>query len=46
MGRAYLVETGAPMDDVQAHLRQWLMFLLVGAPGRGAAGASAAAPFW
>src|ERR1035441_2185831 len=32
-GARYLVETGAPMDDVQAHLRQWLMFLLVVLPG-------------
>jgi heavy metal sensor kinase len=31
-GARYLVETGAPMDDVQAHLRQWLMFLLVVLP--------------
>jgi len=28
----YLIETGAPMDDVQAHLRQWLRFLLVVLP--------------
>ena len=28
-GARYLVETGAPMDEVQAHLRQWLSFLLV-----------------
>src|SRR3974390_2052012 len=26
-GKGYLVETGAPMDDVQAELRKWLMFL-------------------
>ena len=25
---SYLVETGAPMDEVQADLRQWLLFLL------------------
>jgi heavy metal sensor kinase len=31
-GARYLVETGAPMDDVQAHLRQWLRFLLVVLP--------------
>jgi len=31
-GARYLVETGAPMDDVQAHLRQWLIFLLVVLP--------------
>jgi heavy metal sensor kinase len=31
-GARYWVETGAPMDDVQAHLRQWLQFLLVGLP--------------
>ena len=31
-GARYLIETGAPMDDVQAHLRQWLMFLLVVLP--------------
>ncbi len=24
----YLIETGAPMDDVQAYLRQWLLLLL------------------
>ena len=24
----YLIETGAPLDDVQAHLRQWLLLLL------------------
>jgi heavy metal sensor kinase len=29
---SYVVETGAPMDDVQAHLRQWLMFLVLGLP--------------
>ena len=26
-GATYLVETGAPMDDVQAELRKWLYFL-------------------
>ncbi len=31
-GARYLIETGAPMDDVQAHLRQWLGFLLVVLP--------------
>jgi len=31
-GARYLIETGAPMDEVQAHLRQWLMFLLVVLP--------------
>jgi len=31
-GARYRVETGAPMDDVQAHLRQWLTFLVVGLP--------------
>jgi heavy metal sensor kinase len=31
-GARYLVETGAPMDEVQAHLRRWLMFLLVVLP--------------
>ena len=31
-GTRYLIETGAPMDDVQAHLRQWLRFLLVVLP--------------
>ena len=31
-GARYLVETGAPMDDVQAHLRQWLLLLAVGLP--------------
>ena len=28
----YWVEAGAPMDDVEAHLRQWLMFLVLGLP--------------
>jgi heavy metal sensor kinase len=28
----YLIETGAPLDDVQADLRQWLLILLVGLP--------------
>jgi heavy metal sensor kinase len=31
-GVRYLIETGAPMDDVQAHLHRWLMFLLVVLP--------------
>jgi heavy metal sensor kinase len=31
-GARYLIETGAPMDDVQAHLRRWLRFLLVVLP--------------
>jgi heavy metal sensor kinase len=31
-GARYLIETGAPMDEVQAHLRQWLKFLLVVLP--------------
>jgi heavy metal sensor kinase len=31
-GEWYLVEAGAPMDEVQAHLRQWLKFLLAGLP--------------
>jgi heavy metal sensor kinase len=31
-GALYLVETGAPMDDVQAHLRRWLKFILVVLP--------------
>jgi heavy metal sensor kinase len=31
-GARYTVETGAPMDDVQVHLRQWLRFLLVVLP--------------
>jgi heavy metal sensor kinase len=28
----YLIETGAPLDEVQADLRQWLLILLVGLP--------------
>jgi heavy metal sensor kinase len=28
----YLIETGAPLDDVQADLRQWLLILLIGLP--------------
>jgi heavy metal sensor kinase len=28
----YLIETGAPLDEVQADLRQWLMILLIGLP--------------
>jgi len=31
-GKRYLVETGAPMDEVQADLRQWLMVLLATLP--------------
>jgi heavy metal sensor kinase len=31
-GARYLIETGAPMDEVQAHLRQWLKFLFVVLP--------------
>jgi heavy metal sensor kinase len=31
-GRAYLVEAGAPMDELQADLRQWLLFLAIGLP--------------
>jgi heavy metal sensor kinase len=31
-GVRYLVEAGAPMDDVQAHLRRWLKFLVVVLP--------------
>jgi heavy metal sensor kinase len=31
-GAAYLIETGAPMDEVQADLRHWLIFLLVMLP--------------
>jgi len=31
-GKHYLVETGAPMDDVQADLRHWLIFLLAMLP--------------
>jgi heavy metal sensor kinase len=31
-GARYLIETGAPMDDVQAHLHRWLRFLLVVLP--------------
>jgi heavy metal sensor kinase len=31
-GARYLIETGAPMDDVQAHLHQWLRFLFVVLP--------------
>src|SRR4029077_2800533 len=27
-GANYLVETGAPMDEVQADVRKWLIFLL------------------
>jgi len=27
-GASYLIEAGAPMDEVQADLRKWLMFLL------------------
>jgi len=31
-GNRYLIETGAPLDDVQAHLGQWLRFLFVVLP--------------
>ena len=31
-GARYLIETGAPLDEVQAHLHRWLMFLLVVLP--------------
>jgi heavy metal sensor kinase len=31
-GARYLIETGAPMDEVQAHLRQWLKILFVVLP--------------
>ena len=31
-GERYLIEAGTPMDDVRAHLRQWLTFLVVGLP--------------
>src|SRR5580765_6220047 len=31
-GAPYLVETGAPMDEVQNDLRQWLIMLVVGLP--------------
>ena len=31
-GARYLVETGALMDEMQSHLRRWLMFLLVVLP--------------
>jgi heavy metal sensor kinase len=31
-GPAYLVETGAPMDQVQGDLRKWLLFLLAMLP--------------
>jgi heavy metal sensor kinase len=31
-GTSYLIETGAPMDEVQADLRKWLMFLLAVLP--------------
>ena len=31
-GASYVVETGAPMDDVQARLRQWLTLLVFGLP--------------
>jgi heavy metal sensor kinase len=39
-GADYVIETGAPMDDVQAHLRQWLILLLVGLPLVGVAAAA------
>jgi heavy metal sensor kinase len=31
-GMNYVVDAGAPMDDVQAHLRQWTMLLVFGLP--------------
>jgi heavy metal sensor kinase len=31
-GAGYLIETGAPMDDVQAELRKWLLLLVTGLP--------------
>jgi heavy metal sensor kinase len=31
-GRRYLIERGAPLDEVEADLRKWLVFLLVGLP--------------
>lgn len=31
-GTRYLVETGAPLDEVQASLRHWLLFLAAGLP--------------
>jgi heavy metal sensor kinase len=31
-GTSYLIETGAPMDQVQADLRKWLIFLLAMLP--------------
>ena len=31
-GQRFLIETGAPMDEVQADLRHWLMFLLAMLP--------------
>lgn len=31
-GTRYLIETGAPMDEVQADLRNWLMFLVAMLP--------------
>jgi heavy metal sensor kinase len=31
-GAKYLIETGAPMDDVQTDLRHWLIFLAAGLP--------------
>jgi len=31
-GSSFLIETGAPMDEVQAELRKWLLFLLTMLP--------------
>lgn len=31
-GTKYLIETGAPMDEVQSDLRHWLTFLVAGLP--------------
>jgi heavy metal sensor kinase len=31
-GAVYLIETGAPMDEEQGDLRQWLVFLVCGLP--------------
>ncbi|HWX21042.1 MAG TPA: ATP-binding protein [Candidatus Binatia bacterium] len=31
-GASYLIETGAPMDELQADLRKWLLFLVVMLP--------------
>jgi heavy metal sensor kinase len=31
-GARFLIETGAPMDDIQDALRQWMLFLIAGLP--------------